>query len=165
MADSDGAGPDDDEYDKLDYIPSVSVRISSHFRQFTRMWPDPKYSYFTEKEKQSLLIKRFESAATAFFCIQEFEVWNGGSQDNFPILESGVNVGNAVESRQSPSVSRQISLLLARCICQYMLSGIIIFIVQGSCPSLNKSEFFLFFHKKTFLWTLNITEKVSLRID
>ena len=25
MADSDGAGPDDDEYDKLDYIPSVSV--------------------------------------------------------------------------------------------------------------------------------------------
>ena len=25
MVDSDGAGPDDDEYDKLDYIPSVSV--------------------------------------------------------------------------------------------------------------------------------------------
>ena len=59
MADSDGAGPDDDEYDKLDYIPSVSVRISSHFRQFTRMWPNPKYSYFTEKEKQSFFIKRF----------------------------------------------------------------------------------------------------------
>ena len=59
MADSDGAGPDDDEYDKLDYIPSVSVRISSHFRQFTRTWPDPKYSYFTEKEEKSFLIKRF----------------------------------------------------------------------------------------------------------
>ena len=58
MADSDGAGPDDDEYDKLDYIPSVSVRISSHFRQFTRMWPDPKYSYFSEKEKQFFRIKR-----------------------------------------------------------------------------------------------------------
>ena len=93
-----------------------------------------------------------------------FEVWKGGLQDNFPILESGVNVGNAVESRQSPSVSRQISLLLARCICQYMLSGIFIFIAQGSCPSLNKSEFF-FFHKKTFLWTLDIIEKTSLTID
>ena len=106
------------------------------------------FLFFREREAVFPYKKIVVCTARAFFAYKSLKFGKVGCktfpQDNVPILESGVNVGNAVESRQSPSVSRQISLLFVRCICQYMLSGIIIFIVQGSCPSLNKSDFFCF---------------------